>query len=172
MWLIVTIVVFFVARQIAIKVNNPIANPLLISIAVLIPLLMFLNVPFETYYADNEYISFLLQPAVVALAYPLYEQLPQIKANWRIIALACTLGSVMSMLTATLIAVAFKADISLIASLVGKSVTTPIAMEISSHLGGKRPLRQSSFSLWVCSGQFWLTQYSILSELSTLSLEA
>ncbi|BCN24014.1 MULTISPECIES: LrgB family protein [Vibrio] len=137
MWLIVTIVVFFVARQIAIKVNNPIANPLLISIAVLIPLLMFLNVPFETYYADNEYISFLLQPAVVALAYPLYEQLPQIKANWRIIALACTLGSVMSMLTATLIAVAFKADISLIASLVGKSVTTPIAMEISSHLGGE-----------------------------------
>ncbi|CAH1534511.1 Inner membrane protein YohK [Vibrio owensii] len=137
MWLLVTIVVFLAARQIAIKVNNPIANPLLISIAVLIPLLTFLKVPFETYYADNEYISFLLQPAVVALAYPLYEQLPQIKANWRIIALACSLGSVMSMLTATLIAVAFKADISLIASLVGKSVTTPIAMEISSHLGGE-----------------------------------
>ncbi|WP_196351698.1 LrgB family protein, partial [Vibrio campbellii] len=103
MWLLVTIVVFLAARQIAIKVNNPIANPLLISIAVLIPLLIFLKVPFETYYADNEYISFLLQPAVVALAYPLYEQLPQIKANWRIIALACSLGSVMSMLTATLI---------------------------------------------------------------------
>ncbi|EIK0770986.1 LrgB family protein [Vibrio alginolyticus] len=137
MWLVVTIAVFLIARQIAIKVNNPLANPLLISIAVLIPLLTYLNVPFETYYADNEGISFLLQPAVVALAYPLYEQLPQIKANWRIITFACTVGSVMSMMTTTLIAVAFKADISLIASLVGKSVTTPIAMEISSHLGGE-----------------------------------
>lgn len=137
MWLIITIVVFLAARQISIKVNNPIANPLLISITVLIPLLTYLKVPFETYYADNEWLSFLLQPAVVALAYPLYEQLPQIKANWRIIALACTLGSVMSMLTATFIAVAFNADITLIASLLGKSVTTPIAMEISSHLGGE-----------------------------------
>lgn len=70
MWLIVTIVVFLIARQIAIKINSPLANPLLISIAVLIPLLTYLNVPFETYYADNEGISFLLQPAVVALAYP------------------------------------------------------------------------------------------------------
>lgn len=137
MWVIITIVVFLAARQISIKVNNPIANPLLISITVLIPLLTYLKVPFETYYADNEWLSFLLQPAVVALAYPLYEQLPQIKANWRIIALACTLGSVMSMLTATFIAVAFNADITLIASLLGKSVTTPIAMEISSHLGGE-----------------------------------
>ncbi|HDY8140160.1 TPA: LrgB family protein [Vibrio vulnificus] len=137
MWLLVTIAVFLFARWLAIKSNNPLANPLLISIAILIPMLTVLKIPFETYYADNQWISYMLQPAVVALAYPLYEQLPQIKANWRIIALACTLGSVMSMLTAMLIAVAFKADISLIASLLGKSVTTPIAMEISSHLGGE-----------------------------------
>ncbi|EKY4880504.1 TPA: LrgB family protein [Vibrio vulnificus] len=137
MWLLVTIAVFLFARWLAIKISNPLANPLLISIAILIPMLTVLKIPFETYYADNQWISYMLQPAVVALAYPLYEQLPQIKANWRIIALACTLGSVMSMLTAMLIAVAFKADISLIASLLGKSVTTPIAMEISSHLGGE-----------------------------------
>ncbi|HAS6408030.1 TPA: CidB/LrgB family autolysis modulator [Vibrio vulnificus] len=137
MWLLVTIAVFLFARWLAIKINNPLANPLLISIAILIPMLTVLKIPFETYYADNQWISYMLQPAVVALAYPLYEQLPQIKANWRIIALACTLGSVMSMLTAMLIAVDFKADISLIASLLGKSVTTPIAMEISSHLGGE-----------------------------------
>lgn len=79
MWLVVTIAVFLVARQIAIKVNNPLANPLLISIAVLIPLLTYLNVPFETYYADNEGISFLLQPAVVALAYPLYDNYHKLK---------------------------------------------------------------------------------------------
>lgn len=137
MWLLVTITVFLFARWISIKANNPIMNPLLISIAIIIPLLTYLEVPFETYYADNEWISFLLQPAVVALAYPLYEQIPQIRANWRIIMLACGVGSVLSMLTATLIAVYFSADITLIASLLGKSVTTPIAMEVSSHLGGE-----------------------------------
>ena len=103
----------------------------------MIPLLTHLKVPFETYYNDNEWINFLLQPAVVALAYPLYEQLPQIRANWRIIMLACGVGSVMSMLTATVIASYMQTDLSLIASLLGKSVTTPIAMEVSSHLGGE-----------------------------------
>ncbi len=137
MWIFLTIAVFLIARKIATKANHPIVNPLLISIAVIIPLLTYLNVPFDTYYADNEVFSLLLQPAVVALAFPLYEQLPQIKANWRIIIFACVLGSVMSLLTTTLIAVAFHTELSLIASLVGKSVTTPIAMEISSHLGGE-----------------------------------
>lgn len=137
MWLPITVIVFFIARFIAIKAKNPIFNPLLLSIAMLIPLLLILNVPFDTYYADNEWISYLLQPAVVALAYPLYEQLPQIRQNWRIIALACGVGSIASMFTASIIAVSLGADMELIASLLGKSVTTPIAMEVSSHLGGE-----------------------------------
>ncbi|MCG9679101.1 CidB/LrgB family autolysis modulator [Vibrio sp. Isolate23] len=137
MWLLVTIVVFLSARWLCQKITSPFMNPLLISLAVMIPLLTQLKVPFETYYQDNEWINFLLQPAVVALAYPLYEQLPQIRANWRIIILACGVGSVMSMLTATVIASYMQTDLSLIASLLGKSVTTPIAMEVSSHLGGE-----------------------------------
>ncbi|MFB9215279.1 CidB/LrgB family autolysis modulator [Vibrio sinaloensis] len=137
MWLPITIVVFLIARWLCQKVKSPFMNPLLISLAVLIPLLTYYKIPFETYYADNQWINYLLQPAVVALAYPLYEQLPQIRANWRIIMLACGVGSVMSMLTASVIAVYMKADIALIASLLGKSVTTPIAMEVSSHLGGE-----------------------------------
>ncbi|AXN30296.1 CidB/LrgB family autolysis modulator [Vibrio coralliilyticus] len=137
MWLLVTIIVFLSARWLCQKISSPLMNPLLISLAVMIPLLTHLKVPFETYYNDNEWINFLLQPAVVALAYPLYEQLPQIRANWRIIMLACGVGSVMSMLTATVIASYMQTDLSLIASLLGKSVTTPIAMEVSSHLGGE-----------------------------------
>ncbi|MEZ8067087.1 LrgB family protein [Vibrio sp. FF145] len=137
MWILLTIVVFLFARWVSQKVNSPLCNPLLISIGIIIPILTFFKVPFETYYADNTWITYMLQPAVVSLAYPLYEQLPQIRANWRIITFACTLGSVMSMTTTALIAVAFKADLSLIASLLGKSVTTPIAMEVSSHLGGE-----------------------------------
>ncbi|WP_162062885.1 LrgB family protein [Vibrio taketomensis] len=137
MWMLVTIVTFFFARWVSRKFNTPIFNPLIISIAIIIPALIYFKVPFDTYYAENEWLSFALQPAVVALAYPLYEQLPQIRANWRIVTLACSVGSIMSMLTSTLIAISLKADITLIASLLGKSVTTPIAMEVSRNLGGE-----------------------------------
>ncbi|KII75767.1 CidB/LrgB family autolysis modulator [Vibrio renipiscarius] len=137
MWLLVTVVVFFFARWVSRKCNTPIMNPLLISMGILIPVLIVCKVPYDTYYADNTWISFLLQPAVVALAFPLYEQIPQIRANWRIIMLACGVGSVMSMFTASVIAIYMQADIGLIASLLGKSVTTPIAMEVSSNLGGE-----------------------------------
>lgn len=137
MWLLITIVVFFASRWLCKQFKSPFMNPLLISLGVLIPILTYYKVPFETYYSDNTWINYLLQPAVVALAFPLYEQLPQIRANWRIIMLACGVGSVMSMLSASMIAVYMQADLSLIASLLGKSVTTPIAMEVSSHLGGE-----------------------------------
>ncbi|MBD1566372.1 CidB/LrgB family autolysis modulator [Vibrio sp. S12_S33] len=137
MWLLVTILVFFFTRWLSKKCKTPLMNPLLISLVIIIPILLFFKVPFETYYADNQWLSLLLQPAVVALAYPLYEQLPQIRSNWRIITLACGVGSVMSMLTASMIAVYMQADTQLIASLLGKSVTTPIAMEVSSNLGGE-----------------------------------
>lgn len=137
MWLLVTILVFFFTRWLSQKCKTPLMNPLLISLVIIIPILLFFKVPFETYYADNQWLSLLLQPAVVALAYPLYEQLPQIRLNWRIITLACGVGSVMSMLTASMIAVYMQTDIQLIASLLGKSVTTPIAMEVSSNLSGE-----------------------------------
>ncbi|GLT16469.1 membrane protein [Vibrio zhanjiangensis] len=137
MWLIFTVVVFFSARWLCQKVRNPLMNPLLVSLIVIIPCLIYLEIPFDAYYEDNQWINYLLQPAVVALAYPLYEQLPQIRSNWRIIMLSCSVGSAMSMFTTTLIASYLHADLTLVASLLGKSVTTPIAMEISSHLGGE-----------------------------------
>lgn len=136
-WLAVTFVTFLFARFVSKKLNHPIANPLLISISVIIPLLLLLGVPYQEYNQHNHWLTELLQPAVVALAYPLYEQAKEIRANWRIIFLACGVGSVLSMLSETLIAVSLETDITLIASILGKSVTTPIAMEVSSHLGGE-----------------------------------
>lgn len=137
MWLVLTLVVFFICRWLATKIHSPIANPLLMSIVALIVILMVFGIDFDTYYADNIYISDLLAPAVVALAFPLYEQLPQIRANWRIIMLACTVGSLMSMVTASIIAVVMGTNLTLIASLMAKSVTTPIAMEVARNLGGE-----------------------------------
>ncbi|MDG3088020.1 CidB/LrgB family autolysis modulator [Vibrio hannami] len=137
MWLFVTLASFWVARLVSAKLNHPLANPLLISLFIVIPLLLITDTSYQTYYHDNEIFMYLLQPAVVALAYPLYEQAREIRANWKIIFLACGVGSVLSMFTASVIAVFLNTDIPLIASILGKSVTTPIAMEVSSHLGGE-----------------------------------
>lgn len=136
-WLFVTFSSFLIARLISQKLKHPLANPLLISLAIVIPLLLLTETTYQTYYAENEVLMYLLQPAVVALAYPLYEQAREIRANWKIIFLACGVGSVLSMFTASVIAVLLNTDIPLIASILGKSVTTPIAMEVSSHLGGE-----------------------------------
>jgi predicted murein hydrolase (TIGR00659 family) len=135
-WLPLTIVVFFLVRWLASKIKHPLVNPLLISVAIIIPVLLLLDVSYESYYEGNLVFQYLLQPAVVALAFPLYQQLPEIRANWKIILGACLVGSIGSMLTSTLIAVAMGVDLPLLASILGKSVTTAISMEISSELGG------------------------------------
>lgn len=137
LWLLLSIIVFFTARFIAKKAQHPLVNPLLLSIVIIIPILLLFKVPYETYFEGNQLIQNLLQPAVVALAYPLYEQLNDIRAKWKLILTTCIVGSVASMLSSGLIAIGLGADSQLLASIMGKSVTTAIGMEVSSELGGE-----------------------------------
>ncbi|MDH3992424.1 MAG: LrgB family protein [Gammaproteobacteria bacterium] len=136
MWFVVTLVVYLVARRISTKLNFPLFNPLLLSLLVLIPLLMSMEIPYQRYFADNTWLNWLLQPAVVALAYSLYQCLPEIRRHWKLILSMCTVGSLLSMLLTASFAIQLGADSQLLATLMGKSVTTPIAMQIASHLGG------------------------------------
>ncbi|GAL03698.1 CidB/LrgB family autolysis modulator [Photobacterium aphoticum] len=135
-WLLTTLVVFYGARYLTKFIKHPIFNPLLICLLVIIPLLMWLHVPYETYFEQNKVINALLEPAVVALAFPLYEQLSQIRQKWKVILTTCFIGSVLSMLTGASIALLMGADAQLTASILPKSVTTPIAMAVSEQIGG------------------------------------
>ncbi|PSV34615.1 MULTISPECIES: CidB/LrgB family autolysis modulator [unclassified Photobacterium] len=135
-WLVATLVVFYSMRYLAIKIRNPLFNPLLISLIILIAALHWLQVPYETYFADNEIINYLLGPAVVALALPLYQQLPLIKRKWKTILSACFVGSILSMTFGTSIAFLMGADAQLAASILPKSITTPLAMAASQQIGG------------------------------------
>ena len=78
-----TIGVYFLARAIYIKFKLPVLNPLLISIVIIIPLLIFTGTSYNHYFEGSRILNDLLQPAVVALAFPLYEQLHQIRAQWK-----------------------------------------------------------------------------------------
>ncbi|MDW8846960.1 CidB/LrgB family autolysis modulator [Erwinia sp. MMLR14_017] len=131
-----TVVVFFAARMLAAKVKISLVNPLLVSMAVIIPLLLLIQMPYARYFQGSSLLNQLLQPSVVALAIPLYEQMHQIRARWKAIIGVCFMGSITAMISGTAIALWMGATPQIAATLMPKSVTTPIAMAVSGTLGG------------------------------------
>ena len=131
-----TLAVFFGARKLAARFKMPLLNPLLVAMVVIIPILLLTGIPYDHYFKGSEVLNDLLQPAVVALAYPLYEQLHQIRARWKSIITICFAGSVIAMVTGTAIAFMMGATPEIAASILPKSVTTPIAIAVSNSIGG------------------------------------
>lgn len=115
-------------------------NPILIAIACMIGFLTFTGVDYETYRAGGDYIDFWLKPAVVALGVPLYKQLSAIRKQLIPLLLSELAGCVAGIVSVVLLAELFGASREVIISLAPKAVTTPIAMEISSAMGGIPPL--------------------------------
>ncbi len=143
-----TLIVFFAARKLAARYKFPLLNPLLVAMVVIIPFLMLTGISYDSYFKGSEVLNDLLQPAVVALAYPLYEQLHQIRARWKSIITICFIGSVVAMVTGTSVALLMGASPEIAASILPKSVTTPIAMAVWRqywrYSGNQRSLRDFS----------------------------
>lgn len=131
-----SVAVYWLARTLAARFKSPLVNPLLIAMAIIIPLLLLLRLPYSRYFAGSEILNQLLQPAVVALAIPLYEQIHQIRARWKLIITVCAIGSMTAMVSGTAIALWLGASQEIAATVMPKSVTTPIAMAVSATLGG------------------------------------
>ncbi|MEZ3499188.1 CidB/LrgB family autolysis modulator [Pantoea sp. KPR_PJ] len=127
---------FMLARRLAAKLKISIINPLLVAMAIIIPLLLVLQIPYARYFAGSQILNQLLQPAVVALALPLYEQMHQIRARWKSLIGVCFIGSLTAMVSGTAIALWMGATPEIAATILPKSVTTPIAMAVSASLHG------------------------------------
>jgi predicted murein hydrolase (TIGR00659 family) len=115
-------------------------NPTVISILILVALLLATGTSYHAYFTGAQYIHFLLGPATVALAVPMFDNWPAIKRDFGPIALSLTAGSLAAAGSAMLIARALGAPKSVVISLGPKSVTTPIAMGIAQDLGGQPSL--------------------------------
>lgn len=111
-------------------------NPILLTIATLIVFLKLAGISYETYNVGGELIAFWLKPAVVALGVPLYLQLEMIKKQLLPILLSQLVGCLVGVISVVLIAKGLGASPEVICSLAPKSVTTPIAMEVSNATGG------------------------------------
>ena len=115
---------------------HPLTNPVLIAAALLVTLLLLTDTPYPTYFAGAQFVHFLLGPATVALAIPLYAQLGKVRAmRWPVL-LGLSVGSVCAVASAMGIARALGASVPTQLSLAPKSVTTPIAMAVAERIGG------------------------------------
>ena len=111
-------------------------NPILLTIALLILFLKLTGISYETYQEGGQLIEFWLKPAVVALGVPLYLQLEMIKKPLLPILLSQLVGCLVGIVSVVLVAKLLGATPDVICSLAPKSVTTPIAMEVSNTTGG------------------------------------
>ncbi|WP_273382755.1 CidB/LrgB family autolysis modulator [Actinobacillus porcinus] len=133
---LLTIAAFFLALQINKRLRSMLLNTFVLTVLILVALLVVADIPYDTYMQGNAPLNNLLGVSVVALALPLYEQLRQIAARWQAILITTTVASLLAMASGALMAILLGANPDIVATVISKSVTTPIAMEISRHLGG------------------------------------
>lgn len=130
-----------IAYGIAVRVyrlarGNPLLNPVVTAVGLLILLLLTIDMPYKDYFAGAQFVHFLLGPATVALAIPLYRQFSKLKKLWLPVVIALLFGVSIGGVSAVEIAQWLGADKQTLLSLAPKSVTAPVAMGISERLGG------------------------------------
>lgn len=116
--------------------KSPLCNPLIISILATIGVLLAGNINYNAYYAGSQHLSYLLTPATVCLAIPLYEKLQLLKRNWKAILAGICAGVVTSLLCVLATAALFGMSHQDYVTLLPKSITTAIGMGVSQELGG------------------------------------
>lgn len=118
------------------KFKSGLLNPLLISIIITILVLVFAHIDYDTYNSSAKYLSWLLTPATVCLAIPLYEQFELLKQNWKAVICGITAGVITSLVAILAVSLIFKLDHKVYVTLLPKSITTAIGMGVSEELGG------------------------------------
>ena len=118
------------------KYHRAFLNPLLISVAVTMVVLLACRIDYDTYYEGAKYLSYLLTPATVCLAIPMYEQLELLKKNFKAVMAGIISGVLTSLLCILAMAVVFGLDHETYVTLLPKSITTAIGMGVSEELGG------------------------------------
>ncbi|WP_128330169.1 LrgB family protein [Apibacter sp. HY039] len=134
--LMITLLVFWLSTLLYNKFKLKILHPGIISILILILYLKTTNTPFEDYTQNTSLITFWLGPSVVALGLPLYLYIKHLKGSYLRVFTAMVSGSIVGIVSVIVIAKLLGASDVIAYSLCPKSVTTPIAMEISKGLGG------------------------------------
>jgi putative effector of murein hydrolase len=146
-WLTLTMCVWLASDRIAVAAGrHPLANPLLISILAIVLLLKVTGTSYATYSSGAQFIQFLIGPAVVAIAVPLFRNWPTVKRNLVPILTALPVGCVTAIVAVVLMGRALGLPKIITISLAPKSATTGAAMAISQSFGGQ-PAMTATFTV-------------------------
>lgn len=122
------------------KTGWAIMNPLLVSIVIVIAFLLSFRISYDSYMRGAQIISYMLTPATVCLAVPLYEQMEQLKRNWVAVAAGVVSGVLSSLCCILILAIIFKLNHAGYVTFLPKSITTAIGMGVIDELGGYVPI--------------------------------
>ncbi|WP_394757639.1 LrgB family protein [Rhodoferax sp.] len=132
-----TLVVYVLVQAGYVRLQQaPWANPVLWTVVIIAALLLATGVSYPAYFAGAQFIHFLLGPAVVALAWPLWQRRAALALHWRGLLLAALVGGVAASGSALALGWAFDLPPEVLRSLAPKSVTAPVAMGIADKIGG------------------------------------
>lgn len=138
--IILTFAAYEIGKWLNSKVKNPLANPLLIAILLIIVFLKITGIPYENYQMGGDFIAFFIAPATVAMVLDLYKNLDSLKENLMPVMLGIILGSICSISLAILLSKVLSLDKELVTSLVPQSITTAIAISLSAEYNGIQAL--------------------------------
>lgn len=135
-----SILSFWIGVKLQKRFKTPLCNPLLIAVLLCVLVLSVFRIPYENYNAGGSIINLFLAPATACLAVSIYTRIQILKENWLPIVVGCAAGSLTSMISVFLLCRLFGLDEAMTTSLIPKSVTTPIAIGISTSKGGIIPV--------------------------------
>jgi len=138
--IVLSLIAFEIGLFIYRKTNISFFNPLLIAIGFVICFLLAFNIDFESYNKGAQFINMFLGPCTVILAVPLYKQIDLLKEHSTSIIIGILVGSLIGIFSIIGLSYLLNLNGEIIKSLIPKSVTTPIGIEISSELGGLVPI--------------------------------
>ena len=131
-----TLLLYWLTRRLYQRFPLPFINPVLIPMLLLMAIIAGLGLSLEAFERGAHPIHLLLEPAVVALAIPLYQQIGQIRAQLKPILICCLLSVLIAVSMTFVICTLLPTDPKIVASIATRSITTPLAMSVSSSLGG------------------------------------
>lgn len=134
--MILSLLAYKIGFEIQKKYKKVFLNPFLIAIILVIVFLLITGITYETYQYGAKYLSYFLTPVTVCLAVPLYKQMETLKKNMAAILISIAIGCVTHAGVLIAITAMFKMDKQLLMSVMSKSVTTAIALGVTSEIGG------------------------------------
>ena len=132
-----TVGAYLIFRTLYMRYSHPLINVVVLSAALVISMLLILKIPYQTYVPAKGIMTFMLGPATVALAVPLYANRHLLGRYWVAIFVSVAAGAVITMISAGLVARILGVPKQVVISIIPKGVTIPFAVEISRIYGGE-----------------------------------